>query len=249
MRTLSLAALACAGILAAVGCAGPGEELNAMEFAAPSSRYRPAPFWSWNDRLADEELRRQVRQFKAAGYGGFFMHSRVGLETEYLSDEWFRKIDVCVAEARGAGLYAWLYDEDRWPSGFAGGWVNRRYPETRGVSLVAEEIRPDAIEQALAEAGTLAVFACRKGDRGAVVHVRRLAPGAGLEEGETSFRFRTAACRNDNRYNGETYIDVLNPDAVGKFLLVTMEGYDRRFRGDYGRAIPGIFTDEPNFRS
>jgi len=151
MRMLSLPALACVAIVAALGCAGPGEELNVLEFAAPSSRYRPAPFWSWNDRLADDELRRQVRQFKAAGYGGFFMHSRVGLETEYLSDEWFRKIDVCVAEARGAGLHAWLYDEDKWPSGFAGGWVNRRYPETRGVSLVAEEIKPDAVGQALAD--------------------------------------------------------------------------------------------------
>lgn len=249
MRMLSLPALACVAIVAALGCAGPGEELNVLEFAAPSSRYRPAPFWSWNDRLADDELRRQVRQFKAAGYGGFFMHSRVGLETEYLSDEWFRKIDVCVAEARGAGLHAWLYDEDKWPSGFAGGWVNRRYPETRGVSLVAEEIKPDAVGQALADSGTLAVFAFRKDDRGAPVHVRRLATGEGLQEGESSFRFRTAAFRNENRYNGETYIDVLNPDAVGRFLLVTLEGYNQRFRGDYGRAIPGIFTDEPNFRS
>ena len=59
-----------------------------MEFASPSSTYRPAPFWSWNDTLTEEELRRQIGQLQGAGYGGFFMHSRVGLETEYLSDAW-----------------------------------------------------------------------------------------------------------------------------------------------------------------
>ena len=56
-----------------------------MDLRSPSSEYRPAPFWSWNDTLTDEELRWQVRELKRAGYGGFFMHPRVGLETEYLS--------------------------------------------------------------------------------------------------------------------------------------------------------------------
>ena len=37
--------------------------------------YRPIPFWSWNDKLEEQELRRQVRWMKEQGFGGYFMHA------------------------------------------------------------------------------------------------------------------------------------------------------------------------------
>src|SRR5437016_1957811 len=98
-------------------------------FKDPPASYRPSPFWSWNSALDDEELRWQIDQFKDKGYGGYFMHSRVGLVTRYLSDEWFHKIGVCLAEGRKLGLESWLYDEDKWPSGFAGGLATHGHPE------------------------------------------------------------------------------------------------------------------------
>ena len=96
-----------------------------QEFRNPGSDYRGAPFWAWNGKLEPEELRRQIRLMKAMGLGGFFMHSRVGLDTAYLSDEWLRCVDACVDEAEKQDMNAWLYDEDRWPSGAAGGFVTR----------------------------------------------------------------------------------------------------------------------------
>ena len=53
----------------------------AREFQQPPLAFRGAPFWSWNDRLQSEELARQVHDMQAHGMGGFFMHSRDGLET------------------------------------------------------------------------------------------------------------------------------------------------------------------------
>ena len=37
---------------------------------------RPVPFWSWNDKLEPDELRRQIGAMQDAGMGGFFMHAR-----------------------------------------------------------------------------------------------------------------------------------------------------------------------------
>ncbi len=37
------------------------------------------------------------------GLGGFFMHSRTGLVTEYLGDEWFRLTNACAEEAQRLG--------------------------------------------------------------------------------------------------------------------------------------------------
>ena len=52
-------------------------------------KYRPIPFWSWNEKLDTEETARQVKLMDEAGLGGYFMHSRAGLITEYLGEEWF----------------------------------------------------------------------------------------------------------------------------------------------------------------
>ena len=82
---------------------------------------RPVPFWSWNDKLEPDELRRQIGAMQDAGMGGFFMHARGGLETEYLSEDWFRAVEASVDEAKRRGMQAWCYDENGWPSGFAGG--------------------------------------------------------------------------------------------------------------------------------
>ena len=218
-----------------------------MELRSPSSEYRPAPFWSWNDALDDDELRWQVRELQRAGYGGFFMHPRVGLETEYLSDEWFDKIGVCIDEARKLDMQAWLYDEDKWPSGFAGGWLARKHPEARGVGLIGETIEPAALDEALADPDAVAIFSVEKDGTGKVKGSRRLAQGETPGINATVLRFKTAPFGNDNWFNGETYMDVLNPEAVKTFLDMTMEGYNRRFRNDYGKTVPGIFTDEPNY--
>jgi hypothetical protein len=46
-------------------------------------------------------------------------------------------------------------------------------------------------------------------------------------------------------FNDYTYLSLLNPDAVRAFLDSTHEAYARAIGADFGRAVPGIFTDEP----
>jgi len=87
----------------------------------PPKEYRPIPFWSWNEKLSTEETARQIQMMDEIGIGGYFMHARGGLETEYMSDEWFANTDVGVNEGEKRGMGAWAYDENGWPSGFAGG--------------------------------------------------------------------------------------------------------------------------------
>ena len=69
-------------------------------WADPPAIYRGAPFWSWNSELDPDRLCRQIESMHGAGLGGFFMHSRYGLKTAYLSDEWFECVGACVEKAR-----------------------------------------------------------------------------------------------------------------------------------------------------
>lgn len=102
----------------------------AADWQNPGKKFRSAPFRSWNGKLEKEELLHQIRISKEMGMGGFFMHSRIGLATEYMSQEWFEMIHCCIGEAEIQDMDAWLYDEDRWPSGYAGGLVTKE-PENR----------------------------------------------------------------------------------------------------------------------
>jgi len=79
-------------------------------FQCPGKDFRGAPFWSWNAKLDPKELVAQVKDMKAHGMGGFFMHSREGLETEYMSDEWMECIREVVKASKEIGMNAWLYD-------------------------------------------------------------------------------------------------------------------------------------------
>ena len=65
--------------------------LDSALFENPTAEYRGTPFWAWNCKLDKDELLRQIEMFKVMGLGGFHMHVRSGMATEYLSDELDRK--------------------------------------------------------------------------------------------------------------------------------------------------------------
>lgn len=105
-------------------------------FENPTCEYRGAPFWAWNDELKIEELERQIEIFRRMGMGGFHMHVRTGLKTPYLSDAYMDAVRACIDKARKEEMLAYLYDEDRWPSGTCGGKVTREHPEFAQQSLM-----------------------------------------------------------------------------------------------------------------
>ncbi len=211
------------------------------------SEFRSAPFWSWNAKLEPEELRRQIRVFHEMGMGGFFMHSRVGLNTPYLSKDWFKCIDACVDEAKKLGMQAWLYDEDRWPSGAAGGLVTSN-PAYRGRSLRSERAVNAADLKTIA-AERLACFVAKFARDGeTIISAKRVAElPAKAPAGKELLVFHVHVMEPNSWFNDQTYVDTLNPDAVKQFLKVTHEAYWKKNGADFGGAIPGVFTDEPNY--
>ena len=72
-----------------------------------------------------DEIEAQIRDFHEKGIGGFFIHARFGLETEYLSQGWMECIERAVAVAEELGMEVWLYDENAFPSGIGDLKVSR----------------------------------------------------------------------------------------------------------------------------
>lgn len=225
-------------------------------FRNPGNAYRGKPFWAWNGELEEKELIRQVGVMREMGFGGFFMHSRSGLITEYLGDDWFHLINAVADEGEKQGMEVWLYDEDRWPSGSAGGKVTAEEEyRMRSLYVYERDAKPYLSgERALPQAAFL--FAARIAADGVSMSDYRMihasddlnAAFSALQgDGENKL---LAMCiqldQPDSNYNGNTYIDTMNAEAVDKFIELTHEQYAKRCGKRLGGVIKGIFMDEPH---
>lgn len=214
------------------------------EWCCPSAPFRGKPFWSWNGELDAAELVRQARIFKEMGMGGYFMHSRTGLKTEYLGEEWFRCINACADEAEALGMEAWLYDEDRWPSGSAGGLATKesrfrmKYLRLTITGAGKPAAWPD--EEHFVGAFSAEIDGIDLGDYESVSDRGRPGPGRAL------LVFSWEEMRPHSFYNGETYLDTMSAEATEHFLQVTHDAYQKACGDRLGRSIQGIFTDEPH---
>lgn len=212
-------------------------------FENPSAEYRSMPFWAWNDELQQDELVRQIHEMHQQGMGGFFMHSRDGLETPYLGEEWLAAVRTSAALAEQLGMKAWLYDEDRWPSGTAGGTVPAMGDAFRAKGLTLEIASGASYED---DGSVAALFKAVVQER-QLIRCERLAMGAAIElaEAEVLLVFRVEVSAPSEWFNDETPPDSMNPDTVRAFIESTYETYKTVFGERFSEVIAGVFTDEP----
>ena len=217
----------------------PAEWLSS--WTDPRAIDRGAPFWSWNDQLEPGRLGRQIEQMKRAGLGGFFMHSRYGLKTPYLSQEWFECVSACIEKARELGMKAYLYDEDRWPSGAVGGLATREHPEFACRHLVV--VTPENVQNPKDVLGLFALDMVEGRCRG----YRRVKDAASARRNEQVLAFEVRIDEPTAWHNNAPYLDTMNPAAVAEFIRLTHDVYAQRYGKDFGDLVPGIFTDEPHY--
>jgi hypothetical protein len=221
------------------GLTVPPDKLAALQtlFADPPAEYRSAPLWVWNDRVTKTEIDEQLTDFKTKGIGGVFVHPRPGLITPYLSQEWLDLFKYAVDAGRKLGLKIWIYDENSYPSGFAGGHVPAAIPDAvrSGLRMTKRTELPKIFP-------VKPVVVLRKTDRGLV----NITPGL---KGETPgpgeyYVFDLHKQQPSPWYGGFTYVDIMRPDVTAKFLEVTLDAYKKTFGADFGTVVPGTFQDE-----
>lgn len=209
-------------------------------FRSPPRAYSTAPLWVWNDALTEDQVRTTLRDLRAQQVRQVFVHPRPGLMTPYLSEAWFDLVGAALDEAERLDMNVWIYDENSYPSGFAGGHVPERMPEARGRGLILREADTlDGIAEDL-----LAVYQLRNGGFANVTETVR-------SGGSPAGRFVVASVarsRNSPWHGDRCYVDLMYPGVTETFLDVTLGAYEKHFGAQFGKRIPGSFTDEPNVR-
>lgn len=192
-----------------------------MEKSRSVNQYRSLPFWSWNDELDEEKLCKQIEWMKENDFGGFFMHARSGLKTEYLGKKWFSCVKACVQKAKELGMQAWAYDENGWPSGIAGGKMLKNTAYFRKYLDISYGKQDESADVSYDISGETLV---------------RLSGGEACEN-----------CLNIYIKTCETSVDITDETVVAEFLQETHERYVAAFDGKLSDNIKGFFTDEPTY--
>ena len=220
------------------GCINDFEALRG-EFSEPAKEYGTAPLYVWNTAVTREMIDRTMTDMKDKGFGGVFVHPRPGLVTEYISDEWYDLFRYTLDKGKQLGMNTWIYDENSYPSGFAGGHVPAQMPESynqgKGLQLHKFELLPDTASR---------YYLCLKEEGGRFTDVTA---GVQAEAGKKGnyYLFSKTYDRKSPWYGGFSYVDLLYPGVTQKFIELTMPGYERVAGDEFGKSMPGWFTDEP----
>jgi len=227
--------------MAAAGCRVEAVDSASVKalFANPPREYSSAPLWVWNDMLTEEQIVSTLRSLAGQKVKQAFVHPRPGLMTPYLSEDWFRLWKVALKEAKRLDMNIWIYDENSYPSGFAGGFVPEAMPESRGKGLVFDNVK----RVGKLTDDVLGVFHFT--DDGYENVTDKARSGQVLPE-STYLIVSVKPTDSSPWFGGKYYVDLLAPGVTDKFLEVTMEAYRREIGYEFGKRVPGVFADEPH---
>lgn len=223
------------------------KQLDPELFRNPTKEYRGAPFWAWNTKPQKEEMERQMQAFADMGFGGFHMHSRTGLDVPYLGDEFMDDVRFCVEYAAQNDMLAWAYDEDRFPSGFAGGLVTKdkkyRYRELLWTPKEIPEYMCPRPEGRAEESYLIGIYDVELDADGYLKAYRKI-ENASEAKGALWYGYLRVAME-DSWFNNQTYVDTMDVPSIERFCEVTHERYKEVVGEYFGSVIPSFFTDEP----
>jgi len=190
----------------------------------PHEEFTPIPFWFLNDELNQDKLKSQLKDFKEKGVDGVVLHPRIGLpkDLDYLSEAYFKIIYDIVEMAKDLQIKIVLYDEGMYPSGSANGKVVAANPEFASLGIT--------LTKKTSEGKVIASFA----DGLALIEQKSGGTIRGIHFGA-----------DDGEPNAPLAADILNPDAVNKFMELVHEQHYHYLKKYFGTTIIGMFTDEP----
>jgi hypothetical protein len=244
---------------------------DSEHFAHPSNEHRPLQIvhgldgWLTDpgNLRGEEGIDRNLRRLLDLGQGGIVTNVSFN---HYLQSE--RQWEIFLygaARAAELGLVLWLYDEDGYPSGTAGGLVTRANPEFVARGLAGYVLRakgPGAVRfdrPASCEAFE-AAFAFPLGAEptgAAVVDLSGRADPSGTlcweaPAGDWTVLYLARRVMYEGTHSAgnvhefKHYINVLDDRAVAEFLRLTHEQYWRRMPKELAGKVRAVFTDEPS---
>lgn len=222
----------------------PRFETVAARLKQPGRDYGTVPFWVWNTKVTRSQIDSMLQDYRQNDFGGVIIHARPGLITEFLSEEWFDLFTYAVERGKQLGLNIWIYDENSYPTGFAGGLVGDQMPSAYDQGQMLYMLDTTRLPADLSP-----YFLCLKAEGGSY---KNISANAANEQGQSGHYvlFRKVNYQRSNRGSvagpiGVSYVDLMAGGVTEKFIDISYKSYEKRIGQEFGKTIKGVFSDEP----
>jgi len=224
-------------------------------FEHPPLWYAPHTFWFWDAPLSAELTSTMAKEMAKQRLNPGYAHARHSGAPgksypslpvkQWLSPEWFKCFSEALKEAGQAGMTLGYCDEYWWPSGQAAGRVLEQHPELAALSLKWDRQVLDGpasiklpaskftvagrlSKNNLLEANTLQIIG--EGDAFTwtipngkwVIYSYSLYFHPGVDGGKVNY---------------------LNPKLMDVFMSIAHQPYEKHFKDQLGKSLPGVFVD------
>ena len=240
---------------------GPIQIVHDFQFVAlnlDSEMYTFPPEMGADKRR--EHIARRIERLKERGYAGLVLSVD---NKNYLEDETaLEQMAWAIDYAHEKGLRIWIYDEQYYPTGGAGGLVLRDHPELESMALACVqkdvEARGSAVRIMSPHGHSALQFAFARNEAGEQMDISRWQDPAGnlcWDAPKGKWRiwcyflrplyeatYLTCALRAPRRYP-----NVADQKSMARFLDVTWGAYEQAFGDRLKKKVEAVFTDEPSF--
>ncbi len=239
------------GVILGTGCACVVAAAMAdlrSEFVDPPLARKSRPLWFWNGTVTRAGILEQMEKSRdASGYYGFGIITAQGLAPAYTSPEFLDRYGDALEGAAALGMKMCLYDEDWFPSGWAGGQLAAKYPEAtaKRLDMAEEDIAGPAPCKKQVPPGVLMGAVAMNLQTKDRIDVTKHVAGGTLAWNVPAGKWKVMifTCVRD----GWNHVDYLSPEAVKRFIELTYQRFYDRFPRHFGTTIDSAFYDEPTF--
>ncbi|MDR1672603.1 MAG: hypothetical protein LBS09_03955 [Bacteroidales bacterium] len=227
-------------------------------FATPPAEFASHVIWGWDGNVDLKVIRADLDTFYNRGFRAIIIEAGNNMPSEYLSDDWFKRVATAVQEAKKRGMKVWIIDEGKFPSGFAGGKFSRERPDLRMQALVVCDTLYIAAETSLNNhavesyvISAVAINDAGQPNRTVEITDHQINFNAGEHDWQillvrSDFRSPSVASVNRSGMSRERYSlsDYLNPVAIRQFIDWTHEQYKKYLGKELGTTVLGFRGDE-----
>lgn len=245
-------------IIVAILFSGCGQHLE-KQFINPPDEYKPKPFWHINGELTTEGIRKQMKDARdLANFSGVAVlpltdrsENRPGTSPDFLSEEYFERYFDILNTAKELKMEVILYDDIDFPSGMAGGKMEKLHPEftRKRIDKVEKEVTgPAVFKDSLPDGKMMSVVAMNMGTMERVElsnHVNGKILNWKVPKGKWKIMFFPMV--TDGSHKKYLMVDYMDTLAVRHLLKLTYERYADKLGEYFGEVIKTVFFDDVGF--
>ncbi len=216
------------------------------------------PFY-WQHGNHREKIPEQIERIYSSGCRAVCVEARP--HPDYCGDGWWADMDVILDECKKRDMRVWILDDKHFPTGYANGYIETKYPELQQWMLTefhVDVIGPMdgaslVIPHPWDEDSIIDIYAYKRVSPDTQeldpqpVHIKR-----GVSNDMVSWDIPEGCWRvfffyKSRRGNVPNYIDLISKESAAVQIEAVYEPHYEKYKEYFGNVIAGFFSDEPGF--